>query len=69
MKIVRESTYSGIVHEKEIAITQEQLDRWNSGEYIQNVAPELSPDDREFILTGITREEWDEMFKRKTKCI
>ena len=31
-----------------------------AGELIQNVFPDLSPDDREFLMTGVTAEEWAE---------
>ena len=31
-------------------------------ELIQDLFPSLSSDEREFIQTGITRDEWDEMF-------
>ena len=42
MKISRKSILSGIVHEREIEITQAQVDAWRLGELIQNVAPHLS---------------------------
>jgi hypothetical protein len=32
------------------------------GELIQNAMPHLSADDREFVKTGITGEEWDQLF-------
>lgn len=35
---------------------------WAAGELIQNAFPMLSADEREFIMTGCTPEEWDEMF-------
>lgn len=47
---------------QEIDVTQEQIDRWESGELIQRVMPNLTPSEREFIMNGITDEEWDEMF-------
>lgn len=31
-------------------------------ELIQDLFPNLSPHEREFIQTGITRDEWDEIF-------
>lgn len=64
MLITRTSVFTGIERSKEIDVTQEQLERWQSGEdLIQNIMPNLSPDDREFIMTGITPEEWDDSFK------
>lgn len=62
MKITRESLYSGATSSKDIDITEEQLAAWQQGELIQNVAPHLSDHDREFIMTGITPEEWDAVF-------
>lgn len=62
MIITRTSPFSGITRMREITVTQEQLDRWHAGELIQNVMPNLSADDREFLMTGITAEEWDTAF-------
>ena len=62
MIIMRTSPFTGITRMREITVTQEQLDRWQAGELIQNAMPNLSADDREFVMTGITAEEWDEAF-------
>lgn len=35
---------------------------WDAGELIQNAFPTLSADEREFVKTGITPQEWDAMF-------
>jgi len=64
MLIRRKSIISGIVREKEIAISEEEYRRWMDGELIQNVVPHLSADDREFIMTGNTPEEWDFLFAK-----
>jgi hypothetical protein len=64
MKITRKSTFSGIEHTMNLPITQEQIDRWQSGnEVIQHVFPHLTPTQREFLMTGATQEEWDATFK------
>lgn len=63
MKITRKSAYSGITRTKELDITSDQALRINEGELIQAVLPHLSSDDREFLLTGIIKSEWDELFK------
>jgi hypothetical protein len=34
----------------------------NTTELIQNIVPNLSMSDREFLMTGITNEEWIRMF-------
>tara|TARA_R100000008_G_C3472313_1_gene109604 strand:- start:178 stop:333 length:156 start_codon:yes stop_codon:yes gene_type:complete len=45
-----------------LPINQQELDRWHAGELIQDVFPNLSDDQREFLKTGITAEEWEEAF-------
>jgi len=62
MQITKFSPHSMKDHTREINVTQSQLDRWQAGELIQNVMPHLSPDDREFLMTGLTPEDWEEMF-------
>lgn len=63
MRIVRTSPFSNRIHVREIAVTPEQLDAWKNGMLIQQAMPHLTPDEREFIMTGITAEEWDASFK------
>ena len=46
-------------HTRDIPVTQEQLNARKSGVLIQNAMPNISADDREFLMTGITPEEWD----------
>jgi hypothetical protein len=62
MKITKKSSISGVIHSMDLDITPEQLQRWNTGEKIQNVFPRLTADEREFLMTGITPEEWAETF-------
>jgi hypothetical protein len=38
------------------------MERWEMGELAQDVFPHLSSSQREFIISGITEEEWDEAF-------
>lgn len=62
MIIERVSPFSGDKHEMDIPVTEEQLLAWQRGELIQNAMPNLTADQREFIMTGITPSEWDEAF-------
>lgn len=63
MLIVRKSPFSGEVTTKEINVTEEQLSQWkDEGVCIQKAMPHLTPGEREFIMTGITPEEWETMF-------
>lgn len=59
MKITRTSIISGVTFTKEIPVTEEQISNWRNGTVIQDAMPNLSADDREFIMTGITPDEWD----------
>ncbi len=62
MNIVRVSKLTKEVHTRDIPVTQEQLNIWiKSNANIQDVLPFLSADDREFLLNGITPEEWSEL--------
>lgn len=58
MQITRTSLLTGKEHTREIDVTHGQLERWSQGGLIQEVIPHLSPDDREFLMTGSTPEEW-----------
>lgn len=62
MNITRTSMLTGITRTLDIPVTQLQLDRWESGTLIQNAMPDLTADEREFIVTGIIAEEWDNAF-------
>lgn len=61
MIVTRRNIFTGQVRKLDLNVTQEQLDRWNNGELIQKVFPHLSVDEREFLMTGIIGEEWNEL--------
>lgn len=62
MQITRTSQLSGITRTREIDVTLEQLNAHTNGIMAQKAFKGLSESDREFIMTGITDEEWDEAF-------
>jgi hypothetical protein len=62
MLITRTSTLSGHTSSMDIDVTLEMMASWGQGELMQNAMPHLSADEREFIMTGITPTEWNEMF-------
>lgn len=66
MRITKISPFTGKVRTREIEVSERQLKRWQDGELIQNAMPELSADDREFLMTGITPEEWGEVFGKES---
>ena len=61
MQITKVSMLSGIERTLDIPVTYDQLNNWNQGMLIQEAMPNLTPDEREFIKTGITNDEWDMM--------
>lgn len=65
MLITKRSTLSGNTNSREINVTQAQLDDWASGTFIQVAMSNLSPNDREFLMTGITPEEWNKHFNEE----
>jgi len=62
MMIEKESPLSGNKNTMTINVTREQLAAWQGGELIQRAMPNLTADEREFIMTGITAEEWENHF-------
>lgn len=59
MIITRKSILTGIEHTMDINIEFNQYMDWYNGMPIQQAAPHLSADVREFLMTGITSAEWD----------
>ena len=62
MKITRTSMATGITRTRDLPVTPEQMADWENGALIQKAMPNLSADDREFVMMGITDDEWDNMF-------
>lgn len=62
MLVQKKSTFSGQINEMELPITEADLIRWQNGELIQDVFPHLTPDEREFLMNGVTPEEWNVVF-------
>lgn len=61
MLITKTSMLSGETRSLDLNVTQDQIDLWEGGMVIQNAMPDLSVDEREFIMTGVTAEEWETM--------
>jgi len=61
MLITKTSMLSGETRSLDLNVTQDQIDLWEGGMVIQNAMPNLSIDEREFIMTGVTAEEWETM--------
>lgn len=62
MLVTMKSPLSGKEHTLDLPITQVQVDAYNTGALVQDAFPNLDADEREFLLTGITAEEWLDTF-------
>lgn len=66
MKVTAISQLSGKEATMDINITEDELyrveNRYHTNELIQNIVPNLTMEEREFLMTGITSEEWNNMF-------
>lgn len=63
MKVYKQSEYSRKLRCMELDVTQEQLDKYYAGGILlQEAFPNLSPSEREFIKSGLTDDEWEEVF-------
>ena len=60
--VVRTSPITGVVRRQ--CIIYDPLDHasWIAGELIQSALSYLTVDEREFLMTGISPEEWEESF-------
>ena len=45
----------------DLPVTSKQYKDWRGGMLIQNAMPNLTPEQREFIQTGLTPEDWNGM--------
>jgi hypothetical protein len=63
MKIERKSNLSGEIGTMELDVTLEQMVRFYSGnELVQTIFPNLSSEEREFLISGILPSEWNATF-------
>ena len=65
MDITMRSEATGNWHTRDIDVDLYEYSAWKCGRdqrHIQEVFPYLSDDDREFLISGTTPEEWDSLF-------
>ena len=59
----KKSMLSGKVNSMVLPTTQGKIEYWiESGKLIQDVMPDLNDNQREFLMSGITPREWNDMF-------
>jgi hypothetical protein len=68
MIITKKDPLSGQTNSIEIPITLKELnrvnDRFKTDELIQDIVPQLTESEREFLMTGITEETWNTQIDR-----
>ena len=62
MKITKVSILSKIERSIDLDVTAEEIKAWKAGMLIQDAMPRLNENEREFIMTGITAEEWEKQY-------
>jgi len=61
IQVTRQSILTRKMNTMELPILQEHLDMYDTigGLLVQNVFPNLSADQREFLINGVTPDEWN----------
>ena len=67
MEITRKSEVSGITRTMDLDVTLDNFREWERGVPSQGAFPSCTPDQREFIMTGIAKEEWDDLFGKEAE--
>lgn len=62
MRVTRRSQLTGKTTTRDLPITPDQVRAYTNGGLVQNVFPHLTAGDREFLVTGITEQEWADVF-------
>ena len=65
MKIFRVSPFTGKGNTLDVPCTPDQYRAWREGKLIQDAMPDVPPELREFLISGITPEEWKETFGKE----
>ena len=61
MIITKTSPLTGMLNTMDIDVTPLQIEQWERGMLIQEAMPLLTIDEREFIMTGLTSSDWENM--------
>ena len=70
MKISKQSSITGKVTTRDIPVNPEDYIFWMAGNVsIEDAMPYLSETDKEFILAGISKEEWSSFISKELENI
>ena len=59
LRVINTSALTGKENQMILPVTETQIKRWQDGDLVQDVFPFLNDDQREFLMTGITPDEWE----------
>ena len=62
MNIEKMSILDGKTYKMDLDVTWDQIKEHRNGKHAQNAFPTLTPEEREFMISGITPEEWKKVF-------
>lgn len=65
MLISKRSPVTGKINTMELNVTPIQLHLWQQGMLIQRVMPNLTAEQREFLISGCTQEDWDKLYPKE----
>ena len=65
MIITRPHPFSGKTNKMELDVTKAQMAAWLRGQPINQAMPHLTPDEREFLISGLLPGEFDDLMKPK----
>ena len=62
MEITRTSLWTGITRTMSLDVTEAEFLDWRRGTPAQSALPNITASEREFIISGMTDDEWDTVF-------
>lgn len=62
LRVGRVSPMTNVLTTHDLPITDDQWQRFMSGALVQDALPDLTSEQREFVLTGYTPEDWEQIF-------
>jgi hypothetical protein len=64
MLITRRSKFTGAINTMDLPINEAAFENWRAGHgpSLERLFPHLTADQREFLISGTTKEEWARLF-------
>jgi len=70
VRVYKQSCITGNHNSMVLPTRQGELEHWEeSMALVQDVFPHFTPDQREFLISGCTPEEWNKLFSEETQCL